>query len=292
MRRAMLDGLHRQPAHRLRPITEGGASCFRRNPAAGHLEIHTMLSPLRWLKKESVELQAPDGIIVLVDPTLDSKLVVYHEPLSYPAEQYRSFRTNLRAMNPGDSPRTLLFTSTAPAEGKTTTLANIALSLAEFEHLKVCLIDMDLRAPAVHELFGLPRRPGITDVLLDRVDPRRVMLPGGLPNLTVVPAGRATSKPSEVTGSEYLQDLIAFLKRDFDYVLFDSPPCTLFGDACDLSKLMDGTILVVALGDTTRKEADQAIAALDAAGANVIGSFVTGARTSPAPTVVADVEQI
>jgi non-specific protein-tyrosine kinase len=232
------------------------------------------------------EVPDDDDVVVLLDPSLDSRLVVYHEPRSHPAEQFRTFRTNLCAMNPEGSPRSLLFTSASPDEGKSTTVANVALSLAEFETLRVCLLDFDLRAPRMHELFGLPRGPGLTDVLLDRKDPRRVLQPAGVPNLRVISAGRETTRPNDV-GSDYIQELLGFLKSSFDFVILDTPPCGLFADASHLAKLIDGVILVVALGETGKVQADGALEALDAAGGNVIGSFVTGTSVGE-PTVVAD----
>lgn len=221
-----------------------------------------------------------DELVILEDGTVDPRLVVLHEPHCYQAEQYRAFRTNLRAMNPGDAPRTLMFTSSDPDEGKSTTVANVALSLAEFDEVRVCLLDLDLRAPRIHELFGLPRGPGLSDVLLDRQHPRRALQQGGVPNLSVLTAGRPTDKPNEVLGSEYVQELIAFLKRDYNYIIVDTPPCSLFADASQLSTVMDGVILVVALHATLRHQADEALASLDAAGANVVGTFVTGAHTA------------
>lgn len=234
---------------------------------------------------------ADEDLVVLVDSSLDSRLVVYQEPRSFPAEQYRSFRTNLRAMNPGDSPRTLLFTSAIPDEGKSTTVANIALSLAEFETLNVCLVDMDLRAPRVHELFGVERGPGITDVLLDRKDPRKAFQSGGLPNLKLLTAGRPTNKTNEVMGSSYVHDLFAHLKSQFNYIVVDTPPCSLFADASELSKIMDGCVLVVSLRETHKHQAEDALGMLEQAGANVVGTFVTGAETD-LPTVVADVSEV
>ncbi len=232
-----------------------------------------------------------DDLVVLMDPSLDSKLVVYQEPRSFPSEQYRSFRTNLRAMNPGDAPRTLMFTSTSPDEGKSTTIANIALSLAEFSNLKVCLIDMDLRSPKVHDFFGLPVGPGVVDVLLDRTNPRKVLQPGSSPNLSVITAGRPTNKINEVTSSEYMQDFVGFLKQQYNYILIDTPPCGLFGDASEMSKVVDGVILVVAIGQTMKRQADATISTLNNAGANIIGTFVTHVRSAE-PTVVPDLEEV
>ncbi|MDG2148724.1 MAG: CpsD/CapB family tyrosine-protein kinase [Planctomycetota bacterium] len=243
-------------------------------------------------KDKSPPLAADENdLVVLMDSSLDSKLVVYQDPRSFPSEQYRSFRTNLRAMNPGDAPRTLLFTSPAPDEGKSTTVANIALSLAEFQNLKVCLIDMDLRSPKMHEFFDLPLGPGVTDVLMDRTNPRKVLQAGSSPNLSVITAGRPTNKPNEVTASEYVQDFMGFLKQEYNYIVIDTPPCNLFGDAAQIGKLVDGVILVVALGETMKAQADATLETLASAGANVVGSFVTQVRSAE-PTVVPDLEDV
>lgn len=248
---------------------------FRRAPSA------SLLPP------EVVPRDEQPEMLVLMDNTLDPRLVVYHEPASFPSEQYRAFRTNLRALNPEDAPRSLVLTSAQPDEGKSTTVSNVALSLAEDESLRICLVDLDLRAPQLHNLFGVARRPGITEVLMDRRAPERVLQPGGAPNLKILTAGRASEKPSEVVSSAYLQDLVHHLKRQFHYILIDTPPCTLFADAGQVSKVADGVIMVVALGDTMKRDADEALQVLDAAGANVVGSFVTGTNTS-SPTVVAE----
>jgi capsular exopolysaccharide synthesis family protein len=242
-----------------------------------------MRLPLGWLNRGARSDEDPHGdddLVVIVDGSLDNRLVVFHEPRSYQAEQYRAFRTNLRAMNPGDAPRTIMFTSPAPDEGKSTTISNVALSLSEFSELKVCLVDMDLRAPRLHDLFGLARTPGLSDVLLDRADPRDALQKAANPNLTIMPAGRPTEKPNEVLGSEYVLDLVRYLKQDFNYILIDTPPSNVFADASHVARVMDGLVLIVSLRDTLRHQADDALETLRAAGANVLGSFVTGTSTA------------
>jgi len=220
---------------------------------------------------------APGDIVVLVDNVVDPRLVVYHDPNCYQAEQYRGFRTNLSAMNPKNDPRTLLFTSAQPREGKSITVANIALALAENQHLKVCLVDADLRAGSVHKLFGARTGPGLADVMLDRVSPRLALQESRLPGLSLMTAGREVDNPGEVLSSDHMQQLIGWLKRSHNYVLFDSPPCLPFADSAQLSKYIDGVLLVVAIDDTRRKDAERAVHAMQAAGANVVGTFVTGA---------------
>lgn len=249
-----------------------------------------MPNPLRWFRRPASappgdsdagsDPSREDDLVVLVDGSVDSRLVVFHEPRSYQAEQYRAFRTNLRAMNPADDPRTIMFTSSSPDEGKSTTVANVALSLSEFSELRVCLVDMDLRAPRIHELFGISREPGLADVLLDRADPRRALQRAAAPNLTVLPAGRRTDKPNEVLGSEYVLDLVRYLKQDFNYIIVDTPPCSVFADASHVARMMDGVVMVVSLRDTARHLADESLAGLKAAGANLLGTFVAGTDTA------------
>ncbi|MBM3985319.1 MAG: CpsD/CapB family tyrosine-protein kinase [Planctomycetes bacterium] len=230
-------------------------------------------------------------LVVVVDDRVDPRVVMYHDPAGHQAEQYRGFRTNLRAMNPGDQPRTLLFTSAHPREGKSVTVANIACALAECEALKVCLLDADLRGGTLHRLFGGLPGPGLTDVLLDGVAPRKALQSTPLKNLSLLSTGRAADNPGELFASAYLQELLAFLKRSHQYVIVDTPPALAFADAAELSKLMDGVILVVAISETTKRDAERVLTQMSAAGANVTGTFVTGAAAedvgAPPPEVEA-----
>lgn len=223
------------------------------------------------------QVGGPGDIVVLLDNVVDPRLVVYHDPNGYQAEQYRGFRTNLHAMNPKDEPRTLMFTSAQPREGKSVSVANIALALAENQHLKVCLVDADLRAGSIGKLFGVRDGPGLADVMLDRVSPKLALQESRLPGLSIMTAGRLVDNPGEVLASDHMQQLIGWLKRSYNYVLFDSPPCLPFADAAELSRFIDGVLIVIAIDETRRKDAERAIAALQAAGANVVGTFVTGA---------------
>jgi capsular exopolysaccharide synthesis family protein len=229
-------------------------------------------------RRKPVERPREDFVLAMVDDVVDPRLVVYHEPAGPLAEQYRAFRTNLRAINPKDDPRTLLFTSAQPREGKSVTVANIACALAESESLKVVLVDADLRGGQLHKLFGAPPTPGLSDILRDGVAPKKALQPTALSNLTLLPAGRVTDNPGELFASAYIQELLAFLKRGHNYVIVDTPPALAFADARELSKLIDGVVLVVQINETARRDAELAVSQLEAAGANIIGSFVTGTR--------------
>ena len=180
-------------------------------------------------------------------------------------------------MNPQGEPRTLLFTSAQPREGKSITVVNIACALAESAASRVCLVDADLRGGQLHKLLGCLGSPGLGDVLLDGISPRKALQQTPLANLSLLPAGRPVPNPGELFTSAYIEELISQLKRGHEYVLFDSPPVLAFADACELGRLTDGVLLIVAIEETRRRDAERSLANLADAGAPVLGTFVTGA---------------
>ena len=215
-----------------------------------------------------------------VAASLDRKLVVHHDPGGRAAEQHRAFRTNLRATNPRNEPRALLFTSAEAGAGKSVSVANLALSMAECDDMNVCLVDADLRAAGLSDLFGVADAPGLSDVLLQRQDPKHLLRATTRKNLTLLPAGDPGERLNEALASTYLPELMSWLKRKHQYVLIDSAPVLLFSDAGELAKVCDGVILAVAIGATQKFEADLAMGQLRKVGANVLGSFVTGAESA------------
>ncbi len=219
----------------------------------------------------------PERVLTATAP--DLHLVMHHEPHGIQAEQYRAFRTNLAALNPTSASRTLAFASSHPSEGKSVSVANIAMCLAEANKADVCLIDADVRVPSLHTMLGVEMGVGLTDVLLDRVAPEQALRRLDIPHLTFLSAGRETDRAPQVMSSGYLPELVGYLKQRFQYILFDTPPCIAFADAAMLSEVIDGVVFVIAVGKTPRREVDVALQKLAAGGANVIGSFVTGIRT-------------
>lgn len=242
-----------------------------------------MAWPFRTRSVPPSRRSSPPGIaeqpeLVLFDDALDPKLVVHHDPHGRAAEQYRALRTNLRASNPGGQPRALLFTSAEAGAGKSVSVANLGLSLAECAELDVCLVDADLRAAGLSELFGVGRAPGLAEVLLQRTEPHEILCPTPRENLWLIPAGDPGEHASRAVASSYVAELLAWLKRRHGYVLIDSAPALLFSDAGELAKACDGAVLAVAIGETEKSEADRALAQLRAAGARVLGTLVTGAE--------------
>ena len=201
-------------------------------------------------------------------------LVVHADPRSPRAESFRTLRTNLQFVNIDGGPPSFVITSSVPGEGKSTTAANIAISLAE-TGAKVALIDGDLRLPRVAEYMGIEGAVGLTDVLIGRAELTDVMQKWGRGQLFVLPSGRIPPNPSELLGSGNMARLLETLTSKFDYVIIDAPPLLLVTDAALLSKLAGGAILVAASGRTKRAEMSGAVRALEHVGSRLLGVVIT-----------------
>jgi len=201
-------------------------------------------------------------------------LVVHADPRSPRAESFRTLRTNLQFLDIEGSPRTFVITSSVPGEGKSTTAANLSISLAE-TGAKVALVDADLRLPRVEEYMGIEGAVGLTDVLIGRAELADVLQKWGRGMLFVLPSGMIPPNPSELLGSKPMANLLATLSADFDYVIIDAPPLLLVTDAAVVSKMAGGAILVVAAGRTRRQEISSAVRALDHSGSKLLGLIVT-----------------
>lgn len=176
-------------------------------------------------------------------------------PRSTIAEAYRAARTNLTyAIDLGRDRKLVLVTSPGPAEGKTTTTANLAIVYGLAGH-RVCVVDTDLRRPTLHRVFGLENGEGLTNLLLAREpDLDRAVQRSVYTNVSVVTAGPLPPNPSELLGSARMQELLERLKTRFDVVLLDSPPALVVTDASVLATLVDG-LVVVARANKTRRGA-------------------------------------
>jgi capsular exopolysaccharide synthesis family protein len=201
-------------------------------------------------------------------------LVMHLEPRSPLAEAFRSLRTNLQFVDLEGPARCFVVSSALPAEGKTTTSANLAIALAE-SGLRVALVDGDLRRPRLAEVMGLDGTVGLTDVLIARAELDDVLQPWGRGSLVVLPAGQVPPNPSELLGSQGMRALLADLNKSFDYVLIDAPPLLPVTDAAVLSRLTSGVLLVTAAGKSLRGQFKSAVTTLDQVGTRVLGVIVT-----------------
>lgn len=209
------------------------------------------------------------------DPDAKSRpLIVHADPRNPRAESFRSLRTNLQFINVEGGPRSFVVSSAGPGEGKSTTTANLAISLAE-TGASVVLIDGDLRLPKVADYLGIEGGVGLTDVLIGRAELADVLQKWGRGKFYVLPAGRIPPNPSELLGSMAMSQLLEQLTNQFDYVLIDAPPLLLVTDAAVVSKLAGGAILVAASGSTKKQELAGAVRTLEAIGSKLVGIVVT-----------------
>lgn len=212
---------------------------------------------------------------IAFDPKAKTRpLIVQADPRSPRAESFRTLRTNLSFLDIGSEDRSFVVTSSVQSEGKSTTAANLAISLAD-SGARVLLVDADLRRPKVAEYMGLEGAVGITDVLIGRAELLDVVQPWGRSKLFVLPAGKIPPNPSELLGSSAMADLIALFNREFDAVIFDAPPLLPVTDAAILSKSVGGAILVVAAGHTHKNQLKGAVSALENVGAPISGLVLT-----------------
>lgn len=201
-------------------------------------------------------------------------LVVNDEPRSPLAESYRTLRTNLQFVQIDEGPRVYVVTSSLPGEGKTTTVSNLAVAIAE-TGMSVVVIDGDLRRPRVAEVFGVAGGAGLTDVLVGRAALADVVQRWGRGGLGVLPAGRIPPNPSEILGSRAMASVLEQLSASFDVVLIDAPPLLPVTDAAVLSRLAGGAVLVAAAGRTKRGAFEAAVRTLDSTGSRVHGVILT-----------------
>lgn len=208
---------------------------------------------------------AKDGLITLTDP---------RSPV---AEAYRTLRTNLYFSSLDRPIRTLVVTSAAPEEGKSTTLANLAVTIAQGGR-RTILADCDLRRPSLHEIFGVSNAQGLTTMMMEASAlAQPPLLATGVDNLWLLPSGPLPPNPAELLGSNRMDEVIAALKERADMVLFDAPPVIAVTDAAVLASKVDAVLLVVSAGRTRREHVQRARALLDRAGIRLIGAVLNNA---------------
>lgn len=206
-------------------------------------------------------------------------LVSLDDPNSPAAEAYRTLRTSIQFIGLDQPMRTLQITSANPQEGKTTTLANLAVALAR-SGSTVAIVCCDLRRPRVHEFFGLDNEVGFTSVLLGKVGLAGAMqeVPDQ-PRLSLLASGPLPPNPSELLSSKRTVEVLGSLQAEYDIVLIDAPPVLPVTDALVLSGRVDATLLVAVAGATTRKEAARAVELLRQVDAPLVGAVLNGVDT-------------
>ena len=206
-------------------------------------------------------------------------LIALRDPRSPAAEAYRTLRTNIQFSSIDKPLHTLLATSTAPNEGKSTTLANLAVTMAQAEQ-RVILVDCDLRRPTLHTLFDLPNDSGLTSLILAQEDAPLPLLDTGVPGLSLLASGPLPPRPADILGSRRMEAVIERLRANADIVLFDTPPVVGVTDAAVLANRVDGVLLIFSAGTTTRERGRQARQILEKVKANIVGVVLNNAEVS------------
>lgn len=229
--------------------------------------------------KRITNLPLLGGIARIEGQDYPDKLIAVRHPLSPIVEAYRVLRTNLQFSSVDKPARTLAMTSPSPSEGKSVTLANLAVVMAQSGN-RVILVDTDLRRPVQHKVFGLPNRHGFSDAIL-RTDPgvEEFLQDTSVENLRVLSSGTLPPNPAELLASERMKGMVEELKGLADIVLFDSPPTLVVADAAILGTCVDGVLLVSDAGRTRNTELRRAADELLRVRANVLGVILNRLNT-------------
>ncbi len=203
----------------------------------------------------------------------DSELLIFADSRSALSEAYRQLRTSILLSTAGHPPKSLLITSSLPSEGKTTTATNTAISLAQ-TGAKVLIVDADMRRPRLHSLFNISNGEGLSTLLSSEstdADIARVVRTDEGTQLNLLTSGPIPPNPAELIGSDQMANLLKKLQNHYTHVVIDSPPITSFTDGVLIASMVDGVILVVHSGKSSRQVVKRARQLLQDVGAKILG---------------------
>ena len=239
---------------------------------------------------------AARGVDVTDDRTVQRKaqLVAYFDPQSTLAESYRTLRTNIEFVTVEKGARCLMMTSSMHYEGKSTTISNLSMMMAQLGK-RTLLVDCDLRKPSLARLFGLDKEPGVaeiivgnyswrdvvrtvTDIVTGGMGMEDILQTQGIGNLHIITSGSIPPNPSELLNSRRMEEFVEEVKEAYDVVLFDSPPVLHVTDAAILGKLMDGALMVYKAGDIARTSLKRSTSLLKGVEIELLGVVVNGIR--------------
>lgn len=221
------------------------------------------------------------GVINFDPDTRKSPLIVGKEAMSRRAEAFRQLRTNLQFIGAARQADVLVVTSAVPAEGKTVTAVNLALTFVEFGE-RVLLLDADLRRPGIGNLLELSNDVGLTNVLAGQVDLSESIQQWGDDGLFVLASGTTPPNPSELLGSPRMAELLPILRGRYDKIIVDTPPVLPVTDAAVAAGFADAVVFVIRQGKTTRTQVSNAASALDKVGAQIAGAVLNMKRSTRA----------
>jgi len=198
------------------------------------------------------------------------ELVNYLHPKSFISENYRTVRTSILLSHAESPPKSIVFTSALPKEGKTATVANMAVAFSQLDE-KVLVVDGDLRKPRLHRVFKVKNIGGLSGYLTGKVSIEDAIQKTNVENVWLIPSGPIPPNPAELLNSEKMKGMIEELKREYDVVMLDAPPLLAVVDGVIISSFGDSTIFIIQAGKTTLRPFLQALEELKRAKAKVIG---------------------
>lgn len=202
-----------------------------------------------------------------------SHLIAHIAPNSKVSEEYRAIRTNLQLSSKVNKKRTIVITSPGYGEGKTTTVANLAVSIAQ-QGEKILVIDADLRNPALHAIFGLENKFGLTSILTEKATLEKVVTQTEIPNIHVLTSGPEINNPAETLSLPIMQVLINKAIEQYDTILFDSPPLLEVADTNILVNQCDGVLVVLSCNQTASEAVIEVERALGLTNGKLLGAIL------------------
>jgi capsular exopolysaccharide synthesis family protein len=201
------------------------------------------------------------------------KLITNFDPKSPISEQFRTIRTNIEYGSIDEELKTIMVTSSGPMEGKSTTLANLGVVFAQ-QGKRVLIVDADLRKPTVHYTFNVSNIYGFTSVLMKQVTFEKAVEETDMEHLYVLTSGPIPPNPAELLSSKAMKHFLEEAKKDFDIVLFDTPPLLAVADPQILANQCDGSILVVFSGKTEIEQAKKSVELLQNSQGKFLGAVL------------------
>lgn len=204
------------------------------------------------------------------DKSVSNQLITFFDHISPISEAYRRLRINVVYSNPDKKYKVIMVTSATKGEGKSTVAANLAVTFTGSEK-KVLIIDLDLRRPTQHNIFGENREPGLTDTLFDTSNKTQVLRSTIAPNVDLITVGHKTPEPASVLDSNRLKELIDKYTSEYDHIILDTAPYGIISDSASLLRLVDGIIVVSRFNITTKRELNFTLEGLEHLNADVVG---------------------
>ncbi|MFW6140898.1 MAG: GumC family protein [Acidobacteriota bacterium] len=199
------------------------------------------------------------------------ELINHRHPKFSLSEDYRTIRTSILMSQVGAPPQTILISSALPKEGKSTTVANLAVSFAQLEK-RVLVVDADLRKPRLHRIFDMPNERGLSSYITGGDSMGNVVWESGIENIWILPGGPIPPNPAELLNSKHMSELLEKLKSGFDIILLDAPPVLSAVDAVVLSSEVDVVLFVIQAEKTTYKQFLAALESVKRVKARVMGA--------------------